>query len=403
MLNEAVNYLTELLATNEFFQGGFVLAMLGSLAVWGRRIPATVWSGIKRLLLVECDVQDTDKVFKPLLAWLADQPYSKRVKRFSASLREEKDGQDAVVLTPAPGNHLIWFKNRLIFINRSREKMKIEDLFAGFHESFSLKTFGSGRNIIEELLQEVMETRKQKNQGRTRVHLQGDGWWNELCSLPNRPLESVVLEGETRGLVVEDMERFLRVEDRYISLGVPYRRGYLFHGSPGTGKTSFCLALAAHFGLDVSILSLSDEKLNDTSLAQILSVTPKRSILLLEDIDCLYEKDRTAKTAKGLTLSGLLNALDGAQAQVGRVVIMTTNHIEALDNALIRPGRADLSVEFRLASLAQIEEMHKRFFPDGSSQTRRAFAEAIGHEKCSTAEIQGMLIKSIESSSDGLI
>src|SRR5690606_7749955 len=129
---------------------------------------------------------------------------------------------------------------------------------------------------------------------------------------------------------------------------------------PGTGKSSFILALAGHLGLNLCLLSLSGLSLDDQGLQNLLSCVPSRSIVLIEDIDAAFgnsgdvtpndlatsqsllgtrnKKDKSI----GITFSGLLNAIDGVASGEGRLLFMTTNHPERLDPALIRPGRIDM-------------------------------------------------------------
>ncbi|KAJ3302569.1 mitochondrial chaperone [Blyttiomyces sp. JEL0837] len=148
---------------------------------------------------------------------------------------------------------------------------------------------------------------------------------------------------------------FLTSEDFYKRCGVPFRRGYLLHGPPGCGKTSFILALAGELGLGISIIHLSSSTLSDGNLASLLSAAPG-NIILMEDIDVALAPPTTEASAPaspargrmgfggpstGITLSGLLNALDGIVAQEKRMVFMTTNNIDALPAALLRPGRVD--------------------------------------------------------------
>jgi chaperone BCS1 len=92
-----------------------------------------------------------------------------------------------------------------------------------------------------------------------------------------------------------------------------------------------------------------------------------------------------------VTLSGLLNALDGVAAQHGRIVVMTSNHPERLDPALVRPGRIDVKVELGHADDTQIATMFARFFPAASQAMTAAFVKAIrtsGADKVSMATIQ---------------
>lgn len=157
--------------------------------------------------------------------------------------------------------------------------------------------------------------------------------------------------------LVSDLEEWRASASWYAARGIPYRRGYLLHGPPGCGKTSFIVALAGHLDLDICLLSLSDDGLTDDRLSHALSVLPPKCIVLLEDIDAAFNR------AGSLTFSGLLNTLDGAASSEDRVVFMTTNHLQRLDAALIRPGRVDVVEEIGLATEEQIERLFRRFYP----------------------------------------
>lgn len=110
---------------------------------------------------------------------------------------------------------------------------------------------------------------------------------------------------------------------------LPSRLGYLFSGPPGTGKSSLAFALAGHFGLPVYVLSLSLPQLTDKGLEELFASTPFHCILLLEDVDATEPltragsrtraptKDEDKKKKSTVTLSGLLNAIDGVAAAEG--------------------------------------------------------------------------------------
>lgn len=127
---------------------------------------------------------------------------------------------------------------------------------------------------------------------------------------------------------------------------IPYKRDYLLFGPPGTGKSSFSLSLAGKHELDIYTLQLSN--ISDTMLMRLFAELPPRCIVLLEDVDTAgvgrrdsVDADQEKESKLAVTLSGLLNVLDGVSSQEGRILIMTTNYIEHLDEALIRPGRSD--------------------------------------------------------------
>lgn len=182
------------------------------------------------------------------------------------------------------------------------------------------------------------------------------GEWTSRSEVPLRKMEHVALAGGLKQKVIDDIERFLRTEHLYAKISRPYHRGYLFYGPPGTGKTSFAKALADYFTLDMYYINLADLK-GDTDLQDSIGGITPRSILVLEDIDSIHAATDREQSDKKITTGALLNALDGMVTPHGLITIMTTNNYEILDEALIRPGRADLQVEFEVATIEQLEEM----------------------------------------------
>ncbi|KAG6876014.1 hypothetical protein C0992_001369 [Termitomyces sp. T32_za158] len=190
--------------------------------------------------------------------------------------------------------------------------------------------------------------------------------------------------------------------------GIPYRRGYLLHGPPGSGKTSFIQALAASLSYDICLLNLSERGLSDDKLNHLLSNAPERSFVLIEDIDAVFNK-RVQTTEDGyqssVTFSGFLNALDGVASGEERIIFMTTNHIKKLDPALIRPGRVDVSELIDDASAAQARILFTLFYGGGEDipshevqnlgQTLEEMVHAerkIG-KRVSMAALQGLFIR----------
>lgn len=192
------------------------------------------------------------------------------------------------------------------------------------------------------------------------------GNWARRSDLPLRDLESVVLPKDQKDAVVEDLRSFLDAEDRYVKLALPWHRGYMLHGPPGTGKTSLVKALANEFKLDLWYVSLGDLK-EEASLINLLCEVSPRSILLLEDVDTIQlTHDRNEKTESksptSISLSSLLNALDGVATPHGLIAVMTTNHFDRLDPALTRAGRMDRVEELAYPGPDEVAELYGRFY-----------------------------------------
>ncbi len=160
------------------------------------------------------------------------------------------------------------------------------------------------------------------------------------------------------------------------------------------------MALAGALRLNICILNLSGKGVSsDDALNHLLNTAPQRSIILLEDIDAAVHSDPTASTTtttggayrtNNVTFSGLLNALDGIAATEGggRLLFMTTNHMDKLPHVLIRPGRVDLKEYIGWASTSQIKSMFLRFFPQ-QEQLANLFAERVPEDTVSMAQLQG--------------
>ena len=185
------------------------------------------------------------------------------------------------------------------------------------------------------------------------------------------------------------------------STGIPYRRGYLLHGPPGSGKSSYIQALAGALNYDICVLNLSERGLADDKLIHLLSNTPERSFVLIEDIDAAFNK-RVQTSEDGyqssVTFSGFLNALDGVASGEERIIFMTTNHSERLDPALIRPGRVDLAVLIDDASPKQARRLFERFYgrDDGAESESGVVAQETqgrteeGWERVPEAQLREM-------------
>ena len=265
---------------------------------------------------------------------------------------------------------MVKFKGRTIWVNQ-REEAEIltgRDNRPTKPEYITLYCYGSDASILKDYIDGAVLHSMVKHDGKITIWEKHMWWWlswTRASVKKPRPLSSVVLDKSDAVDLCEDIRRFQKSAEWYLDKGIPYRRGYLLWGPPGTGKTSFTQAIAGHLGLSLCYLNLSSGRMDDDTLNRTLNECPANSIILLEDIDGIFagrEDVLGAKQAKKgkrkggrgprITFAGLLNALDGIRSQEGRILFMTTNHKDKLDPALLRPGRADFHVKLDNASYA---------------------------------------------------
>ncbi|KAL2059937.1 hypothetical protein VTL71DRAFT_10092 [Oculimacula yallundae] len=313
--------------------------------------------------------------------------------------------------TPAMGSHDFWHEGTYFNVRR-KELSVFKDMGGGDttlrdKQTLTLSCYGRSTEPIKRFIQDAKVHFHLGHNAKTIIkrpatkdmrRYRGQSWVH-IAERPCRPMKTVVLDEERKHGVMVDINEYLKPSTArwHANRGIPYRRGYLFYGPPGTGKTSLTFALAGHFGLDIHVVSLLEPTLTEEELGTLFTALPARCIVLLEDIDTAgllrapseEEKDtgpaensaenelnvanlaKALKKAnrltdeekkKGISLSGLLNIIDGVASHEGRVLVMTTNQPEKLDEALIRPGRVDYQVAFGNATQTQIKELFERMY-----------------------------------------
>ncbi|CAH1444110.1 unnamed protein product [Lactuca virosa] len=170
---------------------------------------------------------------------------------------------------------------------------------------------------------------------------------------------TLAMDIDVKEKVMKDLDRFIKRRDYYRKVGKAWKRGYLLYGPPGTGKSSLIAAMANYLNFDIYYLELTDVRSN-SELRKLLVATANRSILVVEDIDCLLElhdrvppksftrrnKGRGYHEERKVTLSGFLNFIDGLWSSCAheKIIICTANQKDKLDPALLRPGRMDVHI-----------------------------------------------------------
>jgi mitochondrial chaperone BCS1 len=398
------------LLQSPFVASGITLLLTGSLLALCRKLPLHLWNWIVRRMTVVVDVSNDDPLFAWISLWLAEHPYSQRARILTATSERDDYGRvlsgpvqgvsdlPQVLLTPAPGNHLLWYKRRLVWLLRERKEAapgKDDSLMSMWkREVFTLRVVGRSQETARRLLEDARAVALNRRKRKVEIFSASYETWQRIDERDPRPLASVFLPDGIADTIVSDIGSFCASQAWYAERGIPWRRGYLLYGIPGSGKTSLIMALAGHFRMNLHILNLGNHYLTDDTLMSLMSRVPARSLILLEDVDAAFNHRNKASDSK-LTFSGLLNALDGAGAKDGSLVFMTTNHVEDLDPALTRPGRADFRLEFNHATAEQANRMFVAFFPEAEGAD--GFGDRVEALRMSMAQVQNHLIQHRDS------
>ena len=180
-------------------------------------------------------------------------------------------------------------------------------------ETVTLTSLGRSRDIFTDMLTEARTMALKKQAGKTLIYTAWGTEWKQFGQGRNkRPLASVLLPPRLGESLLGDVLEFTKSQSWYLDRGIPYRRGYLLYGPPGCGKSSYIFALAGQLNYNIAILNLNDKGLTDDRLNVLLSVVPMRTIILLEDVDAAFTKERQQQNTYSVTFSGLLNALGQA-------------------------------------------------------------------------------------------
>ncbi|KAF5462793.1 hypothetical protein F2P56_018771, partial [Juglans regia] len=205
---------------------------------------------------------------------------------------------------------------------------------------------------------------KMRNRSR-KLYSNAGPYWSHVVFEHPATFQTIAMNPKKKKEIIDDLITFSKAEDFYERVGRAWKRGYLLYGPPGTGKSTMIAAMADLLGYDIYDLELTAVK-DNTELRNLLIQTSSKSIIVIEDIDCsldltgqrrkknekveakkdsisrrkLGKEEMDTRAASQVTLSGLLNFIDGIWSACGgeRLIVFTTNYVENLDPALIRKG-----------------------------------------------------------------
>lgn len=211
---------------------------------------------------------------------------------------------------------------------------------------YQLDLTAQSKTIINKFILEATKIKEEKQSLNIYHYSLKHACWDNFGKVQRRDESTIIIKKEDKDKLIEDISEFVKSEDEYDAHGIMYKRNYLFYGKPGTGKTSLANVIANKYNRNIYIMSFDSRMENSDLYNSIEDIDGNSSILLLEDIDCIYVDRQNATNNSNISFSALLNVLDGVVRSKGLITIITSNHIGKLDPALLRPGRIDMMIEF---------------------------------------------------------
>ncbi|KAJ7901609.1 P-loop containing nucleoside triphosphate hydrolase protein [Mycena leptocephala] len=379
------------------------LAIIGGFIEICRRFVFGGYTKVVNSFFITACFEEQDSSYEWMMVWLSKQPSWSRARDVQISTNSLAnsaaillDGEDEgserfkssrrlAYLPALSTTYNLWYKRRWMTITRVQNQT---GWLGSKEQTLFISIMTRDHTILSSLLQEARRNYLAAQEHKMCVYVSDTtNNWRHVACREKRSMHSIILDPGVKDILIDDAKDFLLSKEWYAERGIPFRRGYLLYGAPGSGKTSFIHSVAGELGLDVYIISLSRIGLDDSALGELVNALPERCVALMEDIDAAFtsglNRDSAAATVESqdlnagkavpgapppppttsrLSLSGLLNALDGVGAQEGRILFATTNKYSALDPALCRPGRMDLHIEFKLASKFQARQLFSRFY-----------------------------------------
>ncbi|CAN4079322.1 unnamed protein product [Withania somnifera] len=317
---------------------------------------------------------------------------SKNSKSFAVSLDEGEEITDEF-----QGAKLFWRSHRKTLTADSTGNRSSRSNSLPMEKKSTTITFSKRHRemVTGKYLKHVMEQGKAiQFQNRKQKIYSNTCMWRDINFEHPATFDTLAMDPKKKGEIINDLIAFSNGKDYYSKVGKAWKRGYLLYGPPGTGKSTMIAAIANFLNYDIYDLELTSVK-DNSGLKKLLMETTSKSIIVIEDIDCSIdltgkrkkkkkkekekettseddqkedsdssaEKESESNETRKLTLSGLLNFIDGIWSACGqeRIIIFTTNHKDKLDPALIRRGRMDMHIEMSYCRYEAFKVLAKNY------------------------------------------
>ena len=335
------------LASNPLLVGGIGTLAFGSAMYLLRAVPQTLLDFFKRILWTTVFVESLSNEYRDVDAFIE----GKRLEFFSRSL-EIKDG----ALKTGFGGGWGLYAGTLFKYSKTKSSQQVTHF-----ETITLSFLTRDRGVIERFMHDC---KPEEHRNSIHISLYAASGPSGGLRRRKRGLETVFVDQAIKDKLVARLKWFVDAEEWHSARGIPWKLGIILHGQPGSGKTSLIHALASDLGFDIKYI----KSLHGLGAAFMSGA--RKDLFVIEDIDTIAGAlNRTPgvdgadeRGMSGSPLHEILNAMDGMQTPDGLKFIVTTNHLDRLDPAIVRPGRIDEVVEIGPLSRESARAMFIAFY-----------------------------------------
>jgi chaperone BCS1 len=396
----SMQYIRDVL-TSPMFAGGVGAAASAAILYSIRAMPGTLWNALKRQITVELILDNSDDLFDRAAIYLSETDFAQRTRWLRmAELYDSKAGKWTWCVTFGLGWHLLRDHGQWYLLHRALDE-KSGGLMLTRRETLTVRTLGRSQQPIRALMKRAEDVYKKVDTIRVYVWHKG-GWMLADHKFP-RSFDSIYLPADQKQRIINDLINFTHSRPDYQRRSSPYRRGYLLQGPPGTGKTSIAFAMASLIKQPIYMINLNTAG-GDNGLLAAFNFAEPGSVIVIEDADTANithnrnepEVKLSLKPDEEVSLGGLLNVIDGLASRENRVLILTSNHPDKLDPALLRPGRIDLTETIGLLAAPEAQAMIAGLL--GETMVDSDYCrEILNQLPMSPADLQGLLVDKMKA------
>ena len=383
---------------------GFITVYLTTIVGWIlRNLPRRFVGFIRQqstthIALLSSGAGTAELQYFSFQQWFVERGFLKYSRHIAVESNHGNSSSHDHTMLIAPGNgvHFFIWRRRLCWLVKSRVEQN--GTTNEITHELTVTMVGRSKDLLIEMVKEFRWVPKPDIA--YMYYPDRDGTWRSSHPIAPRSIDTVLLNENVKEDLLHSIEWFLNNRQWFEDRGFPYRLIMVLEGPPGTGKSSLLRALATHFKRSLCLLDLTNVGSEKFSAALRKSI--KRSFVLMEDFDgipattLVLEEvaDENLRVTSGLSRTAFLQGLDGVDVLDGQIVFLTTNHIDKIDPAVLRPERVSQILHIGLLENETIHRYILRMFPDGEDLSHLIFLPITG------ARLQQLYRRYPESRSD---